>query len=82
MFLLAEVVDNALVLRNVNNMLLLVNGEEVETNLALADDQWHHVAVVWIGAAGAYRIYKDGLFIIQGSNFQKNKVRYIFRKIS
>ena len=81
MFLLAEVIDNALVLRNVKNLLLLVNGEAVETKLDVADDQWHHVAVVWSGRTGRYESYKDGVPMVESSSFQKDKVIYIFRNM-
>ena len=67
-------IDNALVLRDMNHMLLVVMGEEVPTGVATTDDTWHHVAVTWSSAAGTFQAFKDGLKMSQESNFMKGNV--------
>lgn len=69
----SNTMDNALALRDVNNLLLVVMGEEVETNISVADDQWHHVAVSWSARSGSYKAYKDGLPVSQGVGFKQGK---------
>ncbi|XP_065668355.1 sushi, von Willebrand factor type A, EGF and pentraxin domain-containing protein 1 isoform X2 [Hydra vulgaris] len=68
-----SVVDNALVLGNMNHVMLNIMGEEAPTNISVADGSWHHVAIVWSSKSGKYQTFKDGIKIAEDINFQKGK---------
>ena len=74
---LENIVDNALVLGNMNHVILNVMGEEAPTNVSVADGAWHHVAVVWSSKNGKYKAFKDGIKVAEDENFQKGRVSFI-----
>lgn len=59
--------DNGFVIRDPDNLALVLLGEEAGLDIAVTDDQWHHVAITWSSQNGRYRGYKDGLKISEGT---------------
>ncbi|KAJ6669489.1 hypothetical protein lerEdw1_000037 [Lerista edwardsae] len=53
--------DNAFLLTDYNGWVLYVNGKESITDCpSVNDGNWHHIAVTWTAANGAWRVYIDG----------------------
>lgn len=57
-----------------NRLTLVIMGDETPINITAADNQWHHVAVTWSSTKGHYKAYRDGLKIVDESDFQKGEV--------
>ena len=45
---------------NPSSLKVSVIGTRVDTNVAVNDGQWHHVAVTWSGTAGDLKVYVNG----------------------
>src|SRR5262249_35434662 len=63
----ASTSDNEFQLRNYRNLRVYVKDSFVDTNVALNDGAWHHVAVTWTSTGGAVRVYKDGALAFSGT---------------
>uniref|UniRef100_A0A8C4N059 Sushi, von Willebrand factor type A, EGF and pentraxin domain-containing protein 1 n=1 Tax=Equus asinus asinus TaxID=83772 RepID=A0A8C4N059_EQUAS len=53
--------DNTFLLTDYNGWVLYVNGKEKITDCpAVNDGSWHHIAITWTSADGAWKVYIDG----------------------
>ena len=77
--LLANVVDNALVIHDYNGFNIWVMGQKALTNVPANDGKWHHMAFTWQSSTGAWKVYKDGSNVRQSDiaePLQKGQVIY------
>ncbi|MBZ3871168.1 Sushi, von Willebrand factor type A, EGF and pentraxin domain-containing protein 1 [Sciurus carolinensis] len=53
--------DNTFLLTDYNGWVLYVNDKEKITNCpSVNDGSWHHIAITWTSAGGAWKVYIDG----------------------
>nr|XP_060465550.1 sushi, von Willebrand factor type A, EGF and pentraxin domain-containing protein 1 [Panthera onca] len=53
--------DNTFLLTDYNGWVLYVNGKEKITDCpSVNDGSWHHIAITWTSANGAWKVYIDG----------------------
>ena len=77
--LLANVVDNALVIHDYNGFNIWVMGQKALTNVPANDGNWHHLAFTWQSSTGKWQVYKDGSKVKESDDaepLQKGQVIY------
>uniref|UniRef100_A0A8C6R2L0 Sushi, von Willebrand factor type A, EGF and pentraxin domain-containing protein 1 n=1 Tax=Nannospalax galili TaxID=1026970 RepID=A0A8C6R2L0_NANGA len=66
--------DNTFLLTDYNGWVLYVNGKEEITNCpSVNDGTWHHIAITWTSAGGAWKVYIDGKLSDGGTGLSVGK---------
>ena len=63
----SKTTDNDFLAVNSSSLNVFIAGQEIKTDIAINDGEWHFVAVAWRSSDGKFRVFKDGKLAFSGA---------------